>query len=162
MKFLLAVILCIPGFLYGCSRFVLDVSFDRNCGGHLKRAADANSVELAREELLIALQYMQEEDLTEGYTSVLYRTPDEDVGFWYKNVRTSYEELRDLPDTVTPLERSNMLMKLRETLLDEGASITVPSGIAVFPNNLAFALMAILCSILALIGFLYFMAWMED
>ncbi|MDP2696363.1 MAG: hypothetical protein Q8O87_03920 [bacterium] len=32
---------------------VLCINFDRNCGGYLKRAADANTIQLAEENLAI-------------------------------------------------------------------------------------------------------------
>jgi hypothetical protein len=120
-----------------------DVIFERGAEGYLKRAADANSVELARNELDIALKYVEAEGLKNGYTSVFYRTPDEDVGFWYRNLKTSQAELLSIPATATPLEKSNMLMKLRETLLDSGEKsvhVTLPSGVSVFPNNVAYAI----------------------
>jgi hypothetical protein len=120
-----------------------DIVFDRGAEGYLKRAADANSVDLAKNELDIAIKYAESNALTSGYTSVLYRTPDEDVGFWYRNLKVSQSELQSLPDNATPLEKSNMLMKLRETLLDSGEKkvhVTLPSGISVFPNNTAYAI----------------------
>ena len=117
---------------------VLSIQFDRNCGGHLKRAADANTVELASQELKVALDYMREARLTTGYTSVIYQTPDEDIGYWHTNLNDSYNELQDLPESATTLEKSNTLMKLRETILDageKGDSLTVPKGITRYPNN---------------------------
>ncbi|OGM91319.1 hypothetical protein A2755_02920 [Candidatus Wolfebacteria bacterium RIFCSPHIGHO2_01_FULL_48_22] len=118
-----------------------NIVFNINCQDRLKRAADANTVGLAKQELKAVLDYLQHEGLTSGYTSVLYNSPSEDLGFWYSNLKKSYEELVSLPANVTPLERSNMLMKLRETLLDSGESsvnVTVPKGISVFPNNALF------------------------
>lgn len=113
------------------------ILFDKDCGGYLKRAADANTVELAKAELNKALTYMEQHNMTEGYTSIIYRTPDEDIGFWYTNLKNSHQELMELDPDSPPLERSNMLMKLRETILDEGESIQVtnPSGISMFPHN---------------------------
>ena len=96
------------------------IRFKQNCGGHLKRAADANTVDIAKSELKIALDYMEANNLTSGYTSVIYETPDEDVAFWYNNIKQSYNELNSLPDSSSSLEKSNMLIKLRETLLDHG------------------------------------------
>lgn len=73
------------------------------------------------------------------YTSVIYRTPDEDIGYWYDNLSASLKELREMPADASQLERSNVLMKLRETLVgSEGVSLTMPSGISVYPSNAAF------------------------
>jgi hypothetical protein len=122
--------------------WVKEVQYNRNCGGHLKRAADANTVDIAETELQMAVGYLKMKGMTTGYTSILYNTPSEDVGFWYNNLNASLRELDHLPATASPLERSNMLMKLRETLLDHGAhgdGVTEPDGITVYPNNLAYA-----------------------
>ncbi len=131
----------------GISMFVLSVQFDRGCGGHLKRAADSNSIELAQKELQLAVDYMELNGLTEGYASVIYQTPDEDVGFWHDNIASSLGELKGTPSTAASLEKSNVLIKLRETLIDHGSSgdsITVPAGISRFPNNRLFAFLWII------------------
>lgn len=122
-------------------QIVLSVHYDQNIGGHLKRAADANSIELAMQEIRFAITNMEAQSLTSGYTSVIWKTPDEDIGFWYNNIKTAYAELDSLPASTSPLERSNMLIKLRETLLDhtkEGDSVTNPEGISRYPNNKMF------------------------
>lgn len=127
-------------------RIVSNVAFDRNCEGYLKRAADANTVEMAAKELDKALQYMEASNLTTGFTSVVYTTPDEDISFWYNNVKASRDELKKIDDKATQLERTNVLMKLRETLLDTGekTSITAPSGISVYPFNGVLGVLVIL------------------
>ncbi|MDR0283128.1 MAG: hypothetical protein LBI53_07785 [Candidatus Peribacteria bacterium] len=140
-------------------RIVAYVQFDRNCEGYLKRAADANNIELASRELAEALKYMQNHDLTFGYTSILYTTPDEDMGFWYKNTESAWQQLLRLdPETISDLEESNILMKLRETLCDNtssGPSITAPPGISIYPNNALWCILAWLSVICAIGGFIW-------
>jgi hypothetical protein len=134
-------------------RTVADIQFDRNCEGYLKRAADANNVELAIKNLEVAVKYAENNDLKSGYTSIVYRTPDEDVGFWYENLTASLKELRAVKPDTPMLERTNILMKLRETLLDQGQhmSVTAPSGISVYPSNGAYAMWGIFGFILSLV-----------
>lgn len=137
-QFTLAVIFLIFGLFWGGVRIYKSIVFEINCEGHLKRAADANTIKLAQKELEVAIAYMEEKNYTEGYTSILYRTPDEDVGFWYQNISASLKELEEVNPDATQLEKSNLLMKLRETLLDQGESdveVTVPQGISIFPFN---------------------------
>lgn len=115
-------------------------NYDANCNylGYLKRAADANSVEIANEELSKALSYLEENNITKGSTAILFKSPAEDVGFWYKNLKASQKELSSLAPDSSSLEKSNVLMKLRETILDSGEKgqvLTAPSGIEYFPNN---------------------------
>lgn len=139
MKLFVAIILTIISLGIFTTVIVKSISFNQNCGGYLKRAADANTIEMAQTELKRTLDYLEENNITKGYTSVMWRTPDEDIEFWYNNIKTSYVELEGLSDTTTSLEKSNMLIKLRETLMDSresGSYITVPEGISRFPNNL--------------------------
>lgn len=154
MKYL-GVLFIVPLLILGGVRVWEHIDFNRKCEGHLKRAADANTVELATQEMRIAVGYIEANQLTEGYTSVLYTTPKDDVGFWYQNLKASLEELERVPEDATQLERSNVLMKLRETLLDDrnsSATVTVPPGISVFPHNKEYVGGFIFFGILALIG----------
>lgn len=154
MKIFIATILTIISLGIFTTVIVKSVSFNQNCGGYLKRAADANTIEMAQTELKRTLDYLEENDITKGYTSVMWRTPDEDVEFWYNNIKTSYAGLEWLSDTATSLEKSNMLIKLRETLMDsgkKGSHITVPEGISRFPNNLMWGIL-LWVAILIIIG----------
>lgn len=119
------------------TRIYKGVVFKQNVKGYLKRAADANTVELASGELKKVIDYLEENNLTNGYTSILWETPDEDIDFWYRNIKASQAELLKLPPDADNLEKTNMLIKLRETLIDSGEKmkVTVPDGIAVYPNN---------------------------
>ena len=120
--------------------YVKCVQFDQQCGGFLKQAADANSVELAERQLGMAIDYIEKNGLTFGYTSVLYRTEDENIGYWYENLKTCQKELSETKNNST-LENTNVLMKLRESLTDvseHGTVLTIPSGISVYPNNAVF------------------------
>jgi len=147
-------------FIAICTFAVVDsVKFDRNCEGHLKRAADANSIEMAQAELQIAIDYIQAEDLDTGYTSIFYTTPDEDMGYWATNLKQANNELKEMisADTSSNLEKSNMLIKLRETLLDHkggdsGDTVTVPGGVSRYPNNATY-MWTLWISIFASIGF---------
>jgi len=154
MKIFFAILLLLPLLVWSTLRTVNDISFNKNCEGYLKRAADANTVSQAKTELERAIKYMEENGLTHGYTSLVYKTPDEDVEFWYNNIKSAKTELEKVTDKTTPLERTNMLMKLRETLLDgEGGknSVTVPPGISLYPNNVIYFLGGLL-SLFALVG----------
>jgi hypothetical protein len=144
MKITIAIILTVLSIAFIVTVFIKNIHFDQNCGGFLERAANANTIEIAQAELKTAIDYIEKENLTSGYTSVLWKTPDEDLGFWYNNVKTAYNELDSLPEQSSALEKSNMLIKLRETLIDHGSkgdSLTVPHGISRYPDNLFFGSM---------------------
>lgn len=118
---------------------VKSIHLKQDCTGYLQRAANANTVETAQVELKTAIDYLEANNLTTGYTSAWYRTPDEDIAFWYNNIKASHAELLSLPEQASPLEKSNMLMKLGETLLDSsesGSYVTMPGGLSRYPDNL--------------------------
>ena len=157
MKVLFAILLTLPILIWGTFRVTNSILFDKDCEGYLKRAADANTVAQAEKELTIALAYMEGHGLTKGYTSVIYQTPDEDIAFWYNNIKSAKAELEKVTDETTALERTNMLMKLRETLLDNGEkkdNVTVPAGISIYPNNVTYTWLGLL-SLLCLLASFY-------
>lgn len=140
---------------WGGIRVVSSINFNRHCSGYLKNAADANTVEQAEKRLAIAMDYIEKHRLNKGFTSVLWTSPSEDVAFWAENLTSSLEELRSTGSEATSLEKSNVLMKLRETILDdtsEGQSVTKPAGIAVFPHNVGLAWLGGLFLVLAMFG----------
>jgi len=124
-------------------RIYKSYDFSINCSGHLKRAADANTVETAKKELNTSLVYMENKGLTTGVVSIFLHQPKNDIGFWYENIKASRDELENITPNASQLEKTNVLMKLRETLLDSGEksdSITCPNGITVYPMNVLFFL----------------------
>ena len=146
-------------------RIVKDVQFDTNCKQYLKRAADANTVETAKEELAKAISYAEENKLTEGVVSIFLHQPKNDVGYWYKNMTEAYAELENLSEDATSLEKTNVLMKLRETLTDEkesGVSVTVPEGISIYPNNVLYFWWGLLSFIVCCgLWIMYWVAWLN-
>jgi len=144
--------------LWAGVRIVAGINFDRYCTGYLKRAADANTIELARQNLQVALSYIEVNNLINGFTSIIYREPSEDIGFWYQNLTASLRELHKVDPDASQLEKSNILIKLRETLLDQGQStdVTVPQGISVYPENGFYAMWGLISSIGAIICWLLF------
>jgi len=117
--------------------------FSINCEGHLKRAADANTIEIAKKELNTSLAYMEKNNLTSGVVSIILKQPKNDIGFWYENIKASRDELNSISPEASQLEKTNVLMKLRETLLDNGEKsdkVTSPNGITIYPMNVLFFL----------------------
>lgn len=159
MKTTISIILMLIGIGLAGGRIYQKIVFKQEVSGYLKRAADANTIDLAKQELGIAVAYLEANNMTEGYTSIFYRTPDEDVGFWYQNLKASLNELENLQSN-SALEKTNVLIKLRETLLDSGEKtrVTIPEGLHVFPNNGLWALLGWTALIFFLVGFVMLMA----
>jgi len=130
------------------TRTVQGILFEIRVTGHLKRAADANTIELAQQEMEAVVKYLDANGINEGYTSIVWNGPNEDVSFWFQNLSAALSELEKTPAEATQLEKSNVLMKLRETILD-GTTITHPMGISIFPFNTMYCFWAFLSGILA-------------
>lgn len=138
MKALIGIVLILISSIIPGVCIVKNIHFQQECAGYLKQAADANTIELAHSRLVKALDYIENHNLTEGYTSVLWRTEDENIGYWYQNIKACKGELEQGIGG-TQLEKANILMKVRESLTDNGESgttLTIPKGIAKYPDNL--------------------------
>ena len=118
---------------------VKDIQFSANCGDYLELSADANSVVLAEKHLTTAINYLEENNLTSGQAKWFVAYPKNDISLWFENLKTAQMQLQKMikDGNYTELEQSNMLMKLRETLMDDGesASITLPLAISLWPNG---------------------------
>lgn len=138
MRFTLSIIALVVSCIILGTLVVKEITLNQDCTGYLKRASDANSVELAEAELEKTICYVERHGLTSGYTSILYQTPDEDLTFWYANLKECQDELDKVDSTTSQLEKTNVLMKLRETLTDasqDGTSLTYPDGLSRYPHN---------------------------
>ncbi|MEL7499506.1 MAG: hypothetical protein AAFN77_18020 [Planctomycetota bacterium] len=120
-----------------------DIDYQQNCRGYLKRAADASTIQLAKRELGKALTYAEDNGLTSGSTHSFYPTPATDLEFWYENLKAAHVELETFPEDADALTESNFLMRLRETLVDhddDGAEVTDPKNISMYPYQRTAAL----------------------
>ena len=143
MKKVVGIILILFTLVSTTTCSVKSINFDRNCTAYLKRAADANTVETAKLELQKTINYLECNNLTKGYTSIFYETPDEDVSFWYNNLKSSQLELSKVNNSTSALEKTNLLMKLKETLLNSSRkndNVTIPDGLWKYPNNLSYGI----------------------
>lgn len=155
MKVFISIIVFILTLISPILTTIKSIQFDQKCGGYLKQAADANSVELAERQLNLAIDYIEQHELTSGYTSVLWNTEDENIEYWYNNLKQCQKELAATKDNST-LENTNVLMKLRESLTDvdqNGTTLTIPYGISRYPNNLLYGILNIISSIIFILYF---------
>lgn len=140
--------------------------FDRDCGDYLKLAADAPTVERADGFLSKAIAYLDRTGRTAGNSAIIFKTPENDVGIWYGQLKAAHETtitiLAKKPDA-TQLERDNALMKIRETLLDQGETgtvVTAPAHISIVPYQVAIAVLFwLLLALVILDGVLF---WRSD
>ena len=155
MKVFISIIVFILTLISPILTTIKSIQFDQKCGGYLKQAADANSVELAERQLNLAIDYIEQHELTSGYTSVLWNTENENIEYWYNNLKQCQKELAATKDNST-LENTNVLMKLRESLTDvdqNGTTLTIPYGISRYPNNLLYGILNIISGIVFVLYF---------
>lgn len=145
----LPIVCLIAAVIMAIGVVIPNITFNQNCKGYLKQAADANTVELCKERLDKAIDYIELKGYTTGYTSVFYKTENENIGFWYTNLKACQGELAECLNNegATQLEKSNLLLKVRETLTDQGEKgtvVTIPTGLAYYPNNFLYGCLRIL------------------
>lgn len=163
-KILLLVVLLIAGSIVPGILIVKRVQFKQNCSGYLKQAADANSTELALQRINMAISYIERESLTDGYTSVLWQTEDENIRFWYENIIACRNEL-DGCGKASQLEKSNVLMKVRESLTDNDHGdtvLTIPAGIYKYPNNALWSVLLTISIIILCVALFVFVFILHD
>ncbi len=132
MRKMLGVVLVLVAFICPATIVTRSILFQIKCGGHMSLASKANSIDLAKKEMGIVVKYLEDRNLTNGNTAILWDTPKRDLGFFYSNMKASLEELKNVSTDASSLEKSNILIKLRETLTEQGEkseNITAPNGI---------------------------------
>ena len=135
---LCVVCIIIPIIVYGVA-IAKSIQMDANCISYFEMAADANSVALAEKHLTSGIEYLEENNLTNGNTKIFIYKPTKDLGLWYENLKSAQAQLHELhsKEELTELEESNALMKLRETLLNSDGYVTCPSMISFYPNHVS-------------------------
>lgn len=134
------------------AQMYLRAQFDRGCMDHFHRAAVANTIEMADKELVEGLRYLDQHDLTAGNTAVFYQTPADDIGFWYQNLKSAEETLRRVSKDATQLERTNVLLKLKESI------VSPPGDISVYPDQRTWSFVLGLFMLCFIVGFVWTLA----
>lgn len=121
--------------------------FDKECKPYLERAASASTVEIAKAELEKVIEFAENNNLTESNSKNLKN----DVVFWYNNIKAVYEQLNNLPEGASILEKNSVLMNVRECLTQ-----SISTKILIYDNNLTFytigtIIFGILCIICILV-----------
>jgi hypothetical protein len=164
-KILFGGFLMIPLFLIICLAIFWSVQFSTSIGGHMELAAHANSIEMAQSEMQKVVDTMELKGLTKGTTKIIFNYPEYSIDFWYNNMKSSLEQLKSLKPNTSELEKSNTLIKLRETLIKHGEKsdyVNVPEGISIFPYNVLFCIVGWIAGILAILGLIIMLVGFSD
>ena len=128
-----------------------DIQFDIQCKGYLELAANANSIELAKSNLDKAIQYIEKNQLTSGNSALFIKSPSNNITFWYANLKACQKEVWEFSvKGGTTLEQTNLLMKLRESLLNNEVVI-VPEFLSMYPYQKVTILMLYISAIFGIL-----------
>lgn len=119
-------------------RIVKYNSLHFNCIQHLNKAYRANTIDSAKEELALGISYLETNNKVDGNTSIFVKQPRNDIEFFYNNLKSSYEDLSNLPENLSIIEKTQVLLQLKSILAYSNAyttQVVVPSGIHLYPYN---------------------------
>lgn len=71
--------------------------FDNQVGSYLQAAYETDDPTAADKYLSTAIAYLDENKMTNGFTSVLYKSPSDDVGEWYEKLGVVAKEIHNAP-----------------------------------------------------------------
>lgn len=141
---------------FGATRIVAYVEFGIECGDYIVQAASSPNPAIAADKISAALAYADAHGMTSDNTGIIFSYPTYDVGFWHQRLVDSRMILNQLQPNDSPLETSNTMIRVHETLVHggkEGETEEAPDGISVFPHNVAFAVWGWTSSFAILLGF---------
>lgn len=133
------------------------IDLTQNITSYIDMAASSSSVETAYDNLLIAVKNAEDRGLTDGYTSALWRTQEESIGEWYKNLKSSLSELEAVNGR--PAYESKLVLDRVQSSLSryEQYSNTqryTPAGLAFYPHNLLWGLLRIIAPLILMFALL--------
>ncbi len=152
-----------PALIVACALTMAYKEFSarRDVVDYLKLAADAPTLPLAERYLSTAVRNMEARRWTSGSTALIFKVPLRDLGFWYQNTKGALDAIETLIATdasLTPVDRSNALVKLRETLMD-GNHLTFPEWAELAPYNALFFWMVVVGAVGSIHSSCAFVAW---
>jgi hypothetical protein len=157
--FIVSIILAVPFFSWSITRIVKEKHFDDNCSYHISEALSADGIhtftdnDYAIKEIDTAITYLENNNLTSGYTTITDKVSREDLSIFYNDIKKRSEYFHDLKTkNIDDIEKYKMYATMRNLHTRE---LDVPSGISIFPHNTFYcvwAYLSIICLILAVIG----------
>lgn len=118
-------------------RFYASCKFDTTIDGYLDNYAESGTLEEAEKNLSLALEALEDRNLTSGQISIFFNNPNENLGIWYQNLVSSRDELSSAL-TESPVKQSIILDKQKTWLSDGGKHVSKPDGIEIYPYNKQF------------------------
>ncbi len=136
-------------------------------------AYNANTIALAKEYWEKGIKFLEDNNLTTGNTGAFWKTPEDDLEFFYKNVVEMRNYLNTPPDTLSDSSFDQKIVS--GSTLSKGDPLTVfdrktlsarlkktwknaPEGIEIYPNNCIYAIWGwisgLVCIVFAILWFI--------
>jgi hypothetical protein len=135
----------------------VDFQFSQNFSSHLDRAAHAPSIKVAHQELKQVEDYLVTNNLTTGNSSTFYDVNQNDLAYFYGNVKDSTAQLAELEKSgdSTSVNSSNELMRIEGTFKvkgEKGESLRTPESLSHAPNQRIWFWLGLLSFALFIVG----------
>lgn len=127
-----SVIAC--GFTYA----ILAVNCRAGITDSLREAAQSQTPEDAILHLNSVIEYMEENELTYGYTSIVTPDETENLETWYKKVVSVRDQIDNMPDSISIYEKAAFVSFVMGNIVSCRQCnfySRAPEGISVYPYN---------------------------
>ncbi len=142
---------------WGAIRACRYLSFYKGCESFLKNSVYTDSITLTKTELSYAISYLEEKDLTHGRVSIITQDINNDIGYFYENLKEQYMLLVEAENkNLNDREQEDVLKIYRKNICNNFGSPKIPNGITIYPYNIAFFWWSIISIILFIISFASF------
>lgn len=158
--FLVSMALITPFLLWAGVRVYKSQYFDNHCAHHITRSIQEHKVlEHSINELNIAINYVEQHNLTTGYTSVFDYSADDDIDIFYRGLIEKRNYIQKLKDRDTEL---NSFIEFTEMRGYTGQSVHIPDGISIYPYNVLYFIFSIVSGILFVIGMIGLITFFDE
>lgn len=155
---LVSILLSAPFFSWAITRIIKKEIFDNNFTYHINQSMSGTDPSKSYEEFVSALLYLQSHNLTSGYTTIVIRSPSEDISIFYDGIFKKFQYSQKLaslpPEEIKQYQEYVVNKNLATTQIKE------PEGISIYPYNgiyFVWMLISILLLVLSIIGIFTFM-----
>lgn len=142
-----SIILFIPLIIFCILRQQASNKFYKGCRSHIEEAKKLNDLDLSISELDKAIDFLEKEKLTNGYTSVFDPDSDDNLERLYRDLKKS----RHLLSSRELMSEKN----LKEFLKDNAyyrIEFPISQGIEIYPYNKLYFIFAIISAFMAFLG----------
>lgn len=125
--------------------------FDKCFVNHVKRGIDSLNLDIAKKELDKAIKYLNDNNLTNGSTSIFSGDSENDLESYYNWIKEVYKYIKYFPSNASKVER----LKYFKELENIESTINIPKGMAMYPYNKLFFIWIMLSFIGSILSYLF-------